>query len=106
MQFMRGEGSQGKIGKGLLQIFLFLGLIIFLLVIFLPGYTKLQELRDRRLELEEKIRTLNIENALLEQEIKRIENDPVYQEKIARERMGVVRKGEIPVKIVPEKKSR
>jgi len=95
-----------KTRKGVWNIFWLFGLTIFLLVIFLPGYTKLQELRDRNRELETKIKQLNIENALLQQEAKRIESDPVYQEKIARERMGVVRKGEVPVKIVPEKKSR
>ncbi|MBU0709161.1 MAG: septum formation initiator family protein, partial [Candidatus Omnitrophica bacterium] len=41
-------------------------------------------------------------NSLLQKELERIKNDPVYQEKIAREKMGVVRKGEIPVKIIPE----
>jgi len=81
----------------------FFGVIIILLIIFLPGYTKLQELRERNRDLETKIKHLNIENALLEQELKRIESDPVYQEKIAREKMGVVRKGEIPIKIIPEK---
>jgi cell division protein FtsB len=79
------------------------GIVIFLLIIFLPGYTKLQELKDRNKDLETKIKYLNVENALLQQEIKRIENDPIYQEKIAREKMGVVRKGEIPIKIIPEK---
>jgi cell division protein FtsB len=77
--------------------------IFFLLIIFLPGYTKLQELKDRNRDLEMKIKHLNIENALLQQELKRIESDPIYQEKIAREKMGIVRKGEIPIKIVPEK---
>lgn len=80
------------------------GIIIFLLIIFLPGYTKLQELRDKNRDLEAKIKRLNIENSLLQEELKRIENDPVYQEKIAREKMGVVRKGEIPVKIIPQEK--
>jgi cell division protein FtsB len=79
------------------------GIVIFLLIIFLPGYTKLQELKDRNKDLETKIKYLNVENALLQQEIKRIESDPIYQEKIAREKMGVVRKGEIPIKIIPEK---
>ena len=82
------------------------GIATFLLVIFLPGYTKLQELRDRNRELQAKIKKIAIENALLQEELKRIENDPLYQEKIAREKMGVVRKGEIPIKIVPEKKKR
>lgn len=75
---------------------------LFIGVFFLPGYTKLQELKDKNRDLEAKIKKLNIENSLLEAELKRIETDPVYQEKIAREKMGVVRKGEIPVKIIPE----
>jgi cell division protein FtsB len=84
------------------KAFWFLGAIFFLLIIFLPGYTKLQELKDRNRDLEIKIKHLSIENTLLQQELKRIENDPVYQEKIAREKMGIVRKGEIPIKIVPQ----
>ena len=71
-----------------------------MLVVFLPGYTKLQELRDKNSGLELKIKRLNVENAILEQELKLAENDPMYQERIARERMGVVRKGEVPVKII------
>lgn len=78
------------------------GITFFLLIIFLPGYTKLQELRDKNYDLEAKIKKLKIENHLLQQELKRIEKDPVYQEEIAREKLGVVRKGEIPIKIVPE----
>ena len=79
------------------------GIAIFLSVIFLPGYTKMQELRDKNRGLEVKIKRLNIENSLLQEELKRIESDPVYQERITREKMGVVRKGEIPVKIIQEK---
>ncbi len=84
--------------------FWFFGIAVFLLVMFLPGYTKLQELRDKNRDLEVKIKQLKIENSLLEQELKRVDNDPLYQEKIVREKMGVVRRGEIPLKIVPENK--
>ncbi len=83
------------------KAFWLFGITVFLLIIFLPGYTKLQELKDRNRDLETKIRRLNVENSLLQQEIQRIENDPLYQEKIARDKMGIVKKGEIPVKIVP-----
>ena len=83
------------------KAFWLFGLAVFLLIIFLPGYTKLQELGDRNKDLESKIKNLNIENALLQQELNRVENDPVYQEKIVRQKLGVVRKGEIPVKMVP-----
>ena len=85
------------------KAFWFFGITVFLLIIFLPGFTKFQELRDKNHDLEMKIKQLNIENTLLQQERKRIENDPVYQEKIVRDKMGVVRKGEIPIKIIPEK---
>jgi len=84
------------------RLFWFFGIVILLSIIFLPGYTKLQELRDRNYQLEAKIRRLKIENYLLQQELKRIEDDPVYQEEIAREKLGVVRKGEIPIEIVPQ----
>jgi len=82
------------------KAFWLFGIAVFLLVMFLPGYTKLQELREKNSNLEVKIKRLHVENALLEQELKQAESDPVYQEKIARERMGVVRKGEVPVKII------
>ena len=86
------------------RAFWLFGIAIFLLIIFLPGYTKLQEFRDRSRDLETKIRKLKIENALLQEEIQRLEKDSLYQEKILREKMGVVRKGEIPIKIVPEER--
>jgi len=77
---------------------------VLILVLFLPGYIKLQESRVKNRQLEEKFRRLAIENSLLQEELRRVENDPLYQEKIARDKMGVVRKGEIPVKIFSEKK--
>jgi cell division protein FtsB len=82
------------------------GLAALIMILFIPGFAKLQGLRDKNVDLEDKIRRLNIENALLQEELKKIENDPIYQERIAREKMGVVRKGEIPIKIVPERKKR
>lgn len=86
------------------KAFWLFGLAVLLLILFLPGYTKLQELRDRNIELKTRIKELKIENALLQQELKRIESDPLYQERIVREKMGVVRKGEVPIKIIPVEK--
>ncbi len=86
------------------KTFWIFGLLGLILVIFLPGYTKLQELRDRNKDLEDKSRRLAIENAVLTQELKRIESDTLYREKILREKMSVVRKDEIPVKIITERK--
>ncbi len=75
-----------------------------LVIIFLPGYTKLQELKDKNRNLQQKIERLDKENSLLLSDLKRVENDSFYQEKIAREKLGVVRKNEIPVKVIPGNK--
>ncbi|MCG2714255.1 MAG: septum formation initiator family protein [Candidatus Omnitrophota bacterium] len=86
------------------KAFWLFGFAVLSLVLFLPGYTKLQELRVKNRQLEEKFRKMAVDNSLLQEELKRVENDPIYQEKIARDKMGVVRKGEIPIKIFSEKR--
>ena len=86
------------------RFFWLFGILVFLSIIFLPSYTKLQELKDKGQDLEIRIKELYVENALLKEELNEVQNSPLYQEKIAREKMGVVRKGEIPIKIIPEKK--
>ncbi|MDD5561587.1 MAG: septum formation initiator family protein [Candidatus Omnitrophica bacterium] len=86
------------------KAFWLFGFTVLLLVLFLPGYIKLQGLRAKNRQLEKSFRKLAIENYLLQEELKRVENDPVYQEKMARDKMGVVRKGEIPIKIFSDKK--
>ncbi|KPK98283.1 MAG: hypothetical protein AMJ95_04790 [Omnitrophica WOR_2 bacterium SM23_72] len=80
------------------------GLVLLLLILFLPGFTKLQELKDKNQDLEARIQELNRENVALQDELERVLHDPLYQEEIARDKMGVVRKGEVPVKIIPEQK--
>ncbi len=82
------------------KTFWILGTAFVLLIIFLPGYSKIQELKVKNRDLLNKNKKLSEENILLDQEIKRIRNDRFYEEKILREKMGVVRKNEIPVKII------
>ena len=82
----------GKKGKP--AFILVSGVIFLILVIFLPGYTKLQELRDKNRDLQAKIDQARLDNLQLEQEILRMEQDPVYQEEVVRHKLGVVRKGE------------
>ena len=88
------------------KAFWLFGLAVFLLVLFLPGYTKLQELRDKNRDLETKIKRISIEKALLQEELKKMETSLVYQEEMARQKLGVVRKGEVPVKIISPEKQR
>ncbi|MDD4909735.1 MAG: septum formation initiator family protein [Candidatus Omnitrophica bacterium] len=81
------------------KAFVLFGITFLLLIFFLPGYAKLQDLRQKNKELAEKIIELKNENKKLALERKRIEEDPVYLEKLAREKLGIVRKGEIVYKI-------
>lgn len=66
-----------------------------LLVVFVPPFAKFQELSYKRRRLEEKIISLRAENKRLENEKRRLETDIAYIEKKAREKIGIVRKGEI-----------
>ncbi|MCM8779699.1 MAG: septum formation initiator family protein [Candidatus Omnitrophica bacterium] len=74
-------------------------LVIFIL--FLPGYLKIKALKERNRELENRIAVLKSENLILQQEFQKIQSDAAYLEKFAREKAGIVRKGEIPVKVIP-----
>jgi len=77
-------------------------IIIILFLIFLPGFAKVQELKQKFRETEEKIRKVQIENALLQEKIAQMKNSQEYVEIVAREKMGVVKKGETVMKFVPE----
>ena len=68
-------------------------------VIFIPGYIKLIQLKVRNIHMENEIIRLEKENLKLYREKKRLEEDINYVEKVARESMGVTKKGEIPIKI-------
>ena len=67
--------------------------------IFLPGYLKFMHLKFKNMRLENEITRLERENLKLYKEKKRLEEDINYVEKVARESMGVTKKGEIPIRI-------
>ena len=66
--------------------------------IFLPGFSKLQELREKNRNLEKRIEILTKTNEELKKDKEDLENDPTYAEKVAREKLGMARKGEIILK--------
>jgi len=74
--------------------------IIVLSIIFLPGYSRLQQLRARNKSLIEKIDKLKKENKELAHQVERLEEDPFYIEKKARDKMGIGKKGEVRYKII------
>lgn len=64
-------------------------------VVFLPGHSKLQELREENEQYQKRIELLEGHNEQLKEELSRMRQDPVYVEKKAREKLGIIKKGEI-----------
>lgn len=84
--------------KNAIWLFVF---TIIVLAVFLPSYTQMQDLRQKNLEYSRQIKQFKQENARLAEEGRRLEEDPVYLEKVAREKMGLIREGETVYKITP-----
>ena len=80
----------------------FLAIIAVFLIIFMPGYAKIQELKQKNRELEANIKRLKRDNLSLQQEKEKIEKDPDYLERVGRQELGILKKGETIYKIVPE----
>ena len=76
--------------------------IIAIIVIFSPSYFRLRELKQKNKGLLEQIDKLRQENQDLVYQVERLENDPFYIEKIARDKMGVGKEGEVRYKLVYE----
>ncbi len=83
--------------KFLLLFILFCG-IVFL---FLPTFTKVQDKKRQNLEYQKQIQQLKIKNRALRKEKYLLEKDPVYLEKVAREKMGLVGEDEVVYRIIP-----
>lgn len=76
-------------------VFKFLAAVFILGVIFLPGYPRLVALREENEQYKRRIVLLEEHNKRLEEELVKLREDPAYIEKKAREKLGIVRKGEI-----------
>jgi cell division protein FtsB len=87
--------------KNAIVLFIF-AVVVFLL--YLPSYTQMQDLRQKNSDYKVEIQQLKLNNKKLLTEKKRLEEDPAYFEKVAREKMGLIKEGEMVFKIVPANK--
>jgi cell division protein FtsB len=78
-------------------------IVVGLILIFLPSFAKYQELSAKNRMLNQKIKLANDEIVRLGKDKARLESDIAYIEKRAREKIGVVRKGEIVIKEAEKK---
>ena len=86
------EADLTKVGRVLIYA---LSLLVFLSLVFLPGYFTLKKLKEENQEYQKRMRLLEEHNAQLEEKLARMKEDPEYLEKKAREKLGIVKKGEI-----------
>ncbi len=82
---------------------LYFGIAAILALIFFPRFSRYQRLLSEQESLKRKIRELERENKRLKEEQYRLQHDIEYVEEVAREKLGIVRKNEIPYKIIEEK---
>ena len=87
-------------GKAKIIILFILGAVI-LSIIFIPGYLKIKNLARQNRELEKQIVEIKQSNLKLKEEQQKLISDPLYLEKVAREKLGVVRKGEELYRVLP-----
>jgi len=84
----------------------FLALILiesFILVFWgARAYYRVSQSKHQVKEIEKKLKELRLESERLKEEEKNTEN-PFYLEKLAREKLGLAKKGEIVYKIIPSK---
>ncbi len=76
---------------------------VILAALFLPGITKYTQLKSRQAKLNSGIEKLRTSEADLRKEQEKLQKDPTYIEKVAREKLQVVNKGETIVRV--EKKN-
>jgi len=82
-------------GKKFKKIILY---AVIVTAIFLPGTVKYCSLSIQKSQNESKLKALIRENRRLTEENKKLREDPVYIEKMARENLGLAKKGEVVVK--------
>ena len=85
--------------KNAILLFVF---ALVILMLFLPTFARMQDIKQKDLEYQTRISSLEQENIQLKEERRLLEEDPVYLERVAREKMGLIRAGEVVYKLPPE----
>ena len=74
--------------------------LILIIIIFLPSYSKIQQLNTTDKELSSRLESLESENKRLSEEIELLKSDPVYIEEVARKKLKVARENEIIYRVI------
>lgn len=72
-----------------------LGILAIVSIVFYPGQSELIKLRSENEQYQKRISLLEERNDELKTELAKMREDPSYIEKKAREKLGIVKKGEV-----------
>jgi cell division protein FtsB len=92
--------------EGKKVVFYVVAALTVLAVVLLPGLSKLHKLRRENVQLQKRIRLLKEHNGVLTEEITNMQQDPGYVETKAREKLGILKKGEMIYEPATERKKR
>lgn len=68
--------------------------------LLMPRVIQIEKLKSRSTRLEAELKKIRLENKRLETELKLLREDPVYLEKVARDKFNKAKEGEIVYKVV------
>ncbi len=74
---------------------LVIALILIVVLLYIPSFSKMRDLKKRNVIYEKEIDRLEIINESLVKEKQRLIEDPNYLESVARDKMGVAKEGEV-----------
>jgi cell division protein FtsB len=87
-----------KVGVALIALACCCGAAVGLYHLYHPGFEKLKAIKTRIMETEARVEELKQENEVYEEKSRKLREppagDPLYIEKVAREKVGLVREGE------------
>ena len=81
-------------------VLVFALLAVLFVIVLTPRALQVHQLRERSRNLETELTRLKRENAALENELVLLRDDPVYLEKVAREKFNKAKENEIVYKVV------
>ena len=88
--------------KGILTSVGLIAALVVMAAFAVPKVLQIQELNERSLKLDEELKKLRYQNQQLETELRLLRDDPVYLERVARQKFNKAKEGEIVYKVVRE----
>lgn len=82
--------------------FVFFSLTLIAILLYLPSFFKIQVLQKHNDDYKTQIENLTRKNINLIEEKRMLEEDPEYLEKVGRDRMRLMREGEVMYRIKEE----